>query len=71
MAHIFQTDQLQPFTRPILRFFTRQTAGEQAVHHVVQRIHMREQGVGLEYHSHVALIGRQMRDIFAADQNTS
>jgi ABC-type Fe3+/spermidine/putrescine transport system ATPase subunit len=38
------------------------------LHDVVERTHVRKQRVGLKHHRHVALVGWQMRHVFATEK---
>ncbi len=64
-----EADQCHLLARHLLRFGLRGAADAGAVGDVLQNGHVREQGVGLEHHRHVAVGGRKLGHVAAADQD--
>ena len=62
-----QAHQIQPLQRARTGFPLFETREGQAIHDVFQHAHMWKERVGLENHRHVAVGGRQLRDIHVAN----
>ena len=71
MSHSRKTHELQPLFRTFARFRFFQARRLQAVGHIVERVHMRKERIGLENHRYVALVGWQIGHVLAADQDTA
>ncbi|MNY16234.1 hypothetical protein D3C86_1494890 [compost metagenome] len=65
----FQTSQGQRFLDPNLCFGGRYFAQVEGEGDVLGHAHVREQGIALENHAHVALVGRQFADVVAVHED--
>jgi hypothetical protein len=64
-----EADQRQLLQRHLLRLLLAEALHRRAIGGVVEHAHMREQRVGLEHHRDVAIGGRELGDVLAADQD--
>ena len=64
-----QAHQLHGRARALRRCVARQALHRQAVAHVLDHVHVREQRVALEHHADVALGGAQRGDVLSVDED--
>jgi len=67
LGETVEPDQAQRLAHPPLQLGARDAAHAQPVGDVLEDIHVREEGVVLEYHPHVAAARRQFGDVATAD----